>query len=106
MNTILTLTSTAYRDERSRRVYSAGGADFATLELEGDELVVEFQAPSNLDHAIEGPRTLRDFLSHYEPVRGRPGWLRFRRPATRDPRPDLDARVGPMLGQAARQRRP
>lgn len=92
------------RDEDKKIIYSLDGTDVASLQLVGGDIVIEFLAPPDLDIAIDGPRTLRDFLHHFEAVADRPGWLRYRRIANRDPRPGLDARLGAMLGQSARQR--
>lgn len=107
MNTGLSIHGAQVRRDGAKWIYAERGADVASMELVGAELVVEFLEPANLDVVIDnrtGAR-LRDFLHHFEQIRGRPGWRRYRRPATRDPRPDLESRVGPMIGQAALQRR-
>jgi hypothetical protein len=76
------------------RVYSDLGKEFATLALDGTTLILRFAAPKKKDDLARVER-------FYRPVAGRPGWLEFRRPATRDPRPNLEAAVGTLLGQAA-----
>jgi len=80
------------------RVYVEGGAEFANLALRGKTLILQFVAPKQGDDLVNVER-------FYRPVAGRSGWLEFQRPATRDPRPDLDANVGAILGQAAFERR-
>ena len=98
MDTCLQHDGVRVRVEDGARVYSAAGRDFATLAIEGDELVLRFEAPRaspELDKA----------RAHYRPVPGHAGWLEFRRPATRAPGPGLAANVGAILGAAAFARR-
>ncbi|MCB9597558.1 MAG: hypothetical protein H6719_32870 [Sandaracinaceae bacterium] len=79
------------------RVYSERGIEIGTLALDGDTLVLRFAAPDE--------RPDWEQVEHcYEAVADRPGWLEFRRPATRDPRPSLEARVGALVGRAAFER--
>jgi len=79
------------------RVYFERGKEIATLALDGATLVLRFSAPKSKD-ALAGVERF------YRPVPGRPGWLEFRRPATRDPRPGLEAGIGRILGTAAFER--
>jgi hypothetical protein len=80
------------------RVYAHRGKDFATLALDGKTLILRFVAPKQTDDLARVAR-------FYGPVPGRAGWLEYRRPAARDPRPDLEADVGSVLGQATFERR-
>jgi hypothetical protein len=80
------------------RVYSTRGAEFATLAITEGVLVLRFAAPR--DRGV-----LLNVEHHYRPVKGRPGWLEYRRPATRTPRPDLEANLGEVLGQLQFERR-
>lgn len=81
------------------RVYStSGGEDVATMRISGDVLITRFVAPLHSDELERARR-------FYRAVRGKPGWLEYRRPATKDPRPDLEADLGTVLGQATLERR-
>lgn len=87
---------THVRVEKGARIYRGGdGEDYATLRVDDAVVVLTFVAPIETEH---DPR-------FYRAVRGKPEWLEFRRPATRDPRPDLEADVGALLGAAAYERR-
>lgn len=80
------------------RTYSERGDAFATLAIAGKELVLCFAAPKNWDELSKVER-------FYQPLVDKRGWLEYRRPATRDPKPDLEADVGSILGRAAFERR-
>jgi hypothetical protein len=99
MDTCLLEPGGHVRVEDDARIYStSAGEDIATMRLAGDTLVVQFIAPQvtvDLDLA----------RAFYQPVPGKPGWLEYRRPATRDPRPSLEARVGGIVGRASHERR-
>lgn len=85
------------RTNAGKTTFSQDGVDTSSLEVVGDELVVEFLAPSNLAE-------FAPVMRHYEPVAGKRGWLRFRRPATSSPTPSLEANLGAMLGAAELER--
>jgi hypothetical protein len=104
-HTMMSLDDEVMREERGRFIYSKDGVDVSSMHLDDDELVIDFLAPTDLESDAGFGKTLRDFLSFYKPVKGRPGWLRFRQPATRDPRPALEAHLGMMTGQAVFERR-
>jgi hypothetical protein len=87
------------RDVRGKRIYVEGGREVAVLALAGEELITDFEPPRALDEYA-------GVMHFYAACPGRPGWLRFRRPATRDPRPSLEANLGSMLGRAAYERHP
>lgn len=95
--TLQVLGDVRVRLEGDTRVYSQGDADIATLRLEGDALVLQFAAPDPME-------PFADVAHHYTALE-RPGWLELRRPATRDPRPGLEAKVGAVLGRASLERR-
>lgn len=96
--TTLTICSTSAREEGGRRIFSEGGAEVAVMELVGERLIVDFLPPADTS-------AFAKVLRHYGKAPGRPGWLRFERPATRDPGPGLEADFGSLLGAAASQRR-
>jgi len=70
----------------------------ATSPLDVGTLVLRFVAPKKKDQ-------LSGVERFYRPVAGQPAWLEYRRPATRDPRPALEAQLGFLLGQAAFERK-
>jgi hypothetical protein len=78
------------------RVYSIGKKEYARMWIARGKLVVEFEGPK----AGAG-----DKAKYYRPVPGKKGWLRYTRPATGDPIPDLVADLGTILGTAAFERR-
>jgi hypothetical protein len=96
METMLGLGSEA-RDEKGWRVFAEKGADVAAMTMMGDELVVEFVPPRACEELDAKKRFYRD-------SRDREGWLQYRRPATRDPRPDLEANLGSIIGSASWER--
>ena len=99
METTLSLGSTGSREEGEwRRVYSEGGTDVAVMERVGETLIVDFLPPADATEFAA-------VMQHYKKTPGKKGWLRFERPATRDPRPALEAGLGGMLGAASHQRR-
>jgi hypothetical protein len=102
-DTMLSLDGEVMREEGARFIYAKDGVDVSAMELVGDELVIDFLAPTDLESDAGFGKTLRDFLSYYEPIRR--GWLRYREPARRDPRPALEANLEMMLGQATFERR-
>jgi hypothetical protein len=85
------------RDEGGWRIYREKGADVAAMTMLGEDLVLDFAPPRAMDEFAEVKR-------FYGSSPERKGWLRFRRPATHDPRPDLEAHLGSMLGTAYRER--
>jgi hypothetical protein len=97
MDTLLRDDGCKVAVEDGARVYFDGGVAYASMRLDGATLVVDF-AP---------PRAMAEYaavMGHYEALAARPGWLRYRRPATRDPKPDLAAKLGSMIGQAMFER--
>jgi hypothetical protein len=92
-----TETKSETRTERGKTIFTEGGGDTASLEVVDGEMIIEFLAPTKLDK-------FADVISHYEPVAGKRGWLRFRKPATSNPTPSLAAKLGSMLGAAASER--
>jgi hypothetical protein len=68
------------------------------MRLDGEDLEVDFRAPRELEE-FEG------VLRYYQRLKEPAGWLRIRRPATRDPRPWLEADFGSMLGTTTRELR-
>jgi hypothetical protein len=86
-------------DAEGRRTYVEGGAEVAVLALVGEELVLDFLPPP------PSPE-LTKVAAHYTPTPGRTGWLQYRRDATRDPRSDLAAKIGTLLGRARAGRKP
>jgi hypothetical protein len=87
------------RVEDGARVYSTSlGEDVATMRISGDTLITQFSAPVKSEAFAAVQR-------FYRSVPGKPGWLEYRRPATRDPRPGLDADLGLILGGAKFERR-
>lgn len=93
------LGRTTVRDESGWRVYADAGVDVAAMTLLGSELVLDFAPPRTYER-------MERVRPRYAESPSRPGWLRFRQPATRDPRPGLEAELGAMLGRAARERNP
>ena len=85
------------RDAEGWRVYAEQGRDVAAMTILGDELVLDFAPPVATDELAKGKRW-------YTASPTRPGWLRYRRPATRNPGPDLEANLGGVLGTASRER--
>jgi len=82
------------RDENGWRIYTEKEQDVAAMTMIGEELVIE----------LVPPRDLRQFdkvKKFYTWSSERSGWLRYTRPATRDPKPDLAADLGSMLGAAS-----
>lgn len=96
MDTCLQDDGTVVTLDRDARVYAAGKAPYARMWLDGDTLVLRFQAPKD--------KTDVD-MAYFKPATPK-GWLEYRRPATRDPKPDLAANIGSVLGQASFERRP
>lgn len=70
------------------------GVPYATYRVDGNDLVVTVKKPQALGE-------LASKLGHYDEQPG--GWLRWRTPVSRDPRPWLDADVGTMTGRAMRE---
>jgi hypothetical protein len=99
LDTMLQMSSDTHRDEVAGRVYEQRGKEIAVLRRAGSQLVLDFEAPQAMAE-FERVRPL------YEAVPGRTGWLRFRQPATNDPRPGLEADLGTMLGAADAERNP
>jgi hypothetical protein len=99
MDTMLLEDGGHVRVDKDARVYTTSAKqDVATMRLSGDVLIVQFIAPRESDALARAKR-------FYKAVKGKPGWLEFRRPATRDPRPALDADLGAVVGQAVFERR-
>lgn len=95
MDGILHADDTSVRVVDGVRIYSAAKGDFATLAFDGEEMVVRFVAPKTIPE---------EHARFYEPVNGKPGWVEYRRPARRDPKPDLIAGLGGIVGAAAFER--
>ena len=74
------------------RVYSIGRDDYARMWIADGELVIQLVAPRSM--VLVG--------RHFKPVEPM-GWIEYRRPATRDPKPDLEANLGTVIGTARRE---
>jgi hypothetical protein len=73
--------------------FSVGKEPFATLAVEGNDLVVTFRKPKDLDSRLQSK------LAYYEELSKPRGWLEWRTPISRDPRPELEADFGSMIGR-------
>jgi len=71
--------------------FSCKGTPFATVEVQGEDLVVSFLAPKE-------PQVPAEKLAHYRPAKPT-GWLEFRTPVSRDPKPWLQSGFGSMVGR-------
>ncbi len=71
------------------------GVLFAAFTLEGDEVVFRFPRPSD-------PTALDGVEKFYRPLKTPVNWLEYRRPLSRDPRPDLQAGFS-MIGVSQRE---
>jgi hypothetical protein len=98
-NAMLQDDSDQVRDSSDSRVYIQRGREFAVLTRKGQELILDFEPPA----AMERFEHVKRF---YSKTPGRPGWLRFKRPANRDPSPDLEADLGSLLNRAEYERNP
>jgi hypothetical protein len=82
-------------EEGDAATFLFSGEPYAQVRLDGDQLEVDVRSPQEL-----GP--FEKVLRHYQRLSAPAGWLRLRCPATRDPRPWLDADFGGLLGAVMR----
>jgi hypothetical protein len=80
------------REEAGALHFAYEGVDYASLRFDGGDLEIRFRKPSVLDDWERRK-------AHFREDRTRSGWLIWRTPIKRDPRPWLDAGIGSTIGR-------